>query len=165
MKKRLTILFIIAIIALATACGSEPITEDDPITVPEFYMDSSSNFGLDTVAESDYSNITATAEYETYKKDVDVIKIFLTNHNVGKGFYFYSTPALQKETNGYWKNVDFTERHPNWYFAALEGNKTEPNIGVVAISPVYNKVNLSKGNYRAAVFVKDHVLYAYFKVE
>lgn len=163
MIKKIAALCMIAAMLFVTSCDS--VKEDDPIDAPT--MSAYDAYpGLDIEPETDYSNIVAAAEHETYSKDVDKITVIATNYNVGKGFYIHSDKLLQKEKNGRWVNVKYyASPMSDWWFAGVEGNKTEANDFHTYIFPERDQIKFSKGNYRLVLFLPDRLLYANFKIE
>jgi len=162
MSKKAVALFIIVLIFLLSACDS--VKEDDPIEIPTW--DKFVYPGLDIEPETDYSNIVAVAENESYSQDADKITVMVTNNNVGKGFYIYSESLLQKEKNGLWVNVKRCNSYAaEWAFVGVEGNTTQPNSVPVYVLPEREQIKLSKGNYRLIIFLADGVLYANFTID
>ncbi len=125
--------------------------------------------------EQDYSNIICYAEQEVYPADTERINITVENQNVGKGFYVYDLPYIEKNTDGEWVRLKFDDEFFNtymargdskWVYCYIENSKTTPFSTLVCILPAEQLAEpLTEGDYRAVVFVGKETLYAPFKIE
>ena len=119
---------------------------------------------LDIVLETDYSAIRAYTDQSEYPVDVDRILITIQNDHIGKGFYFWETPYLEKWTDGQWIRQDY--RPPELFYESRvilcgeEGNRTEPQKTGLFFCPRYMVGPLTPGDYRFLIFTGgDKVVY------
>ena len=62
---------------------------------------------LDFEMETDYDNISVETELTTYPKSTEEIIYTITNHNVGKGFYYFSIPYIEYYEQGKWVRLAY----------------------------------------------------------
>lgn len=159
LKSSLSFLLSILILFVCTSCGDITANEDSdvpPLTY-DFY-----NFHPNMVNETDYSNITISLEKYEYTSDDDYVKIFLKNDTPGKGFYFCSTPFVEKMIDGEWVRLHNAAWHggkgnnlvtEKWFFAGHE-NAPEKNAGCTLKLKFKNvSPKMKSGLYRVVVFI------------
>ncbi len=146
---------------------TDPDTERFETGYPAFFSEEDN--------EQDYSNIICYAEQEVYPADTERINITVENQNVGKGFYVYDLPYIEKNTDGEWVRLKFDDEFFNtymargdskWVYCYIENSKTTPFSTLVCILPAEQLAEpLTEGDYRAVVFVGKETIYAPFKIE
>ncbi len=130
---------------------------------PEF------GFDLDIESEQDYSNIIAYTERENYFSDFEKITITVENQNVGKGFYLYTTPAVERKSDGDWVRLNYYPEayllgNEHWAFCGIDGEKDIKYSTCVFIWSEYLKDEWNEGEYRAVIFVGKETIYAPFSI-
>jgi len=146
---------------------TDPDTEMFETGYPAFFSEEDN--------EQDYSNIICYSEQEVYPADTERIDITVENQNVGKGFYVYDLPYIEKNTDGEWVRLEFDEEFYNnfmamandkWPYCYIENSETTPFSTRVCILPAEELAEpLTEGDYRAVVFVGKETIYAPFKIE
>ncbi len=77
--------------------------------------------------ETNYDNISVSTEMPTYSKDTEKIIYTITNHNIGKGFYYFSMPYIKYYDNEEWQHLayyppNYSEELTGWNICGIEGN-------------------------------------------
>lgn len=126
-------------------------------------------FGLDIDSEQDYSNIIAYTENENYFSDFEKIIITVENQNVGKGFYLYIVPAIERKTDNDWVRLNYNPEayllgDDNWAFCGIDGQKEIKYSSCVFIWSENLKDKWNEGEYRAVIFVGKETIYAPFSI-
>ena len=123
-----------------------------------------------TALETDYSNISAVIGKDVYTSADTFAYCDISDNNIGKAFYYYSQPYLEKLVNGKWVNVplkqqEYALEYGEWYLCYIEGNTTKPNSSRVKL--MFNQLaeTITSGAYRMVVFVGDKRVYATFRYE
>lgn len=166
MSKHLAV-WILLILLTLSSCSS-PTEEGVTLTTPEGYgaTDLPGSPLPNIENETDYSNITATTEYDTYDPNVERIRIKVTDNNPGKGFHVYNDPVLQKKEGDKWITIGSSYPGvPGWIFVAQENRADEPNSTYIVYLTKYSDRELTAGDYRLVVFLIDRMLYADFVIE
>lgn len=126
------------------------------------------DFGIDVIPEQDYSKIKCYTDKDEYYPDFEKIEITVQNENIGKGFYIYPNPALEKNVDGKWIRInyypEFYSLENGWGFCGYDGVKDVPYSTCVIIWAEHLKEPLLDGDYRAVVFVGKEIIYAPFKI-
>jgi|GEM_PF-5669406 len=123
-----------------------------------------------TEPETDYSNISAVIGKEVYSSADTYAYCDISDNNIGKAFYYYSQPYLEKLVNGKWVNVPLKQQEyaledGQWYLCYIEGNTAKPNSSGVKL--LFNRLAepITSGTYRMVVFVGNKKVYANFRYE
>lgn len=149
---------------MLSACEIQ--SNNSEIVAPPFDQSINIHQAINAENETDYSNMVAETEKAIYSKNDSSIKIKVTDLNIGKGFYLYSTPCIQKYQKNKWVNVEYSnEDISQWLFIAEEGNASKSNFTYLYISLNNIENDLTSGNYRAIVFTKEKTLFSEFSVE
>lgn len=167
--------FLLAMILICTSCGSKNTDISSSCDFPastnpttEQFADGYEDFGIDVEIEEDYSNIIAFTEFESYTKEVKEINITIMNENVGKGFYFYMIPFIEKFENGQWVRMDYRpptfQQEQQWAFCGVENNSTIKYSTMNIILTEYLNEPFEIGEYRVVNFVGKTVVYAPFQI-
>lgn len=124
-------------------------------------------FGM--VADQDYSNIICYTDNESYPQDFEKIAITVKNQNVGKGFYLFSIPVIERKINDEWVRLnympeDYLRENNKWEFCGIEGEENIPYSTRVTIWADELKDDWTLGEYRAVIFVGKEVIYAPFTI-
>jgi len=119
-----------------------------------------------------YDNIAAAALQESYSSDTSEIACELKNQNVGKGFYYFPIPFLEKYEDGNWieiYNGDSAAKYQYGDGYALCGYadhvaddkefSTQLKIETKNLSP-----DLHAGHYRFKIYTAKSIVYAEFDV-
>lgn len=125
-------------------------------------VDSAAGIGLET----DYSNVVASTELESYPFNTNRIVVCVRNMNIGKGFYLYSVPFVEQYKDSEWIRLDYQPPELGTFhqcLCALESNTTKPQETYLDFKPKYVTSKLEPGDYRLVVFAGDKVIYAPFK--
>ena len=124
---------------------------------------------LNVPVETDYDNIKVELENNIYPLNFDKIKYTITDKNVGKGFYYYYIPFLEKQKDDKWIRLSYTppetQYEEAWYFCAVEGNTTEPNSTTQYLIAKYINEDLTTGKYRLVLFVGPNEYTAEFELK
>jgi hypothetical protein len=138
-------------------------------TNPSYQQDNNAVPMRGVINETDYSNIKAYTEQDKYALDVKSIRCIITNENVGKGFYFFPAPFIEKLLENKWVRLDYQPAElsnlVSWAYCAVEGNTTKPNSTMLTFVPQYLTDGITRGSYRLVIFVGDKTIYAPFVVE
>lgn len=125
-----------------------------------------------TPTESEYDMFTAEAEFETYQKDTEEIKISYTNNHIGYGHYEFACPGLEKKVDGEWASVPFSmngysslymNREDMWYYVC-SSDLTEKFTNTLTIKKTYLYEPWDAGQYRAVIYLAGVTLYAEFEI-
>ena len=119
--------------------------------------------------ENDYTNFNVYTDKEIYSDQDEFIDCIVENNNVGKAFYFYTIPFVEKQENDDWINVVYKNSRllyeSNWALCYIENNTTIPNSTIVRLPVEYIKDKLVTGRYRLVVFVGNSKVYAPFSYQ
>lgn len=141
----------------------------DKISNTHSIEDFTGNHLLDVDVETDYDHIKIELDNDIYPLDFDKIICKLTNENVGKGFYYYYIPFLEKQEDDEWIRLSYTPPEirydATWHFCAIEGNTTEPNSTLKYLHSEYINDDLEPGKYRIVIFVGPNEYTAEFELK
>jgi len=166
-KKFILIFLILSLLMLMSACkkadNMEPTINADPPSI-----DIAETVPLDFEMETNYDNISVQTEFSTYPKDVEKIVYTITNHNIGKGFYYFSTPYIEYYAQDKWVRLayyppDYTEESNVWTICGIEGNREIEYSCNGIFYPQSVSAGIKEGQYRLVIFVGDTKVFSEFK--
>lgn len=97
MKKRiLFILFFVSVICLSGCNSNTSLIEGNSDPEPIKSEDQEIQNFLDVEVDSSYDNIIVKMEKDSYSVDSEQIICTVQDNNVGKAFYFYEFPFIEK---------------------------------------------------------------------
>ena len=164
---RISALLLIITLALTLAsCQSND--EYVELTPPEVDFDMYSSYGLDIEVETDYDNMSVYTEKSVYSLQDEYIKCKITNNNVGKGFYFYNTPSIQKKVGDVWETLSYDTTgilYSRYGFCGVEDDNERSYTTTIRL--YINRVTpkMEKGDYRIVIFTPMKTFYAEFSME
>ena len=119
-----------------------------------------------------YDNIAAAALQESYSSETSEIVCELKNQNVGKGFYYFPIPFLEKYEDGNWTEIYNGDSAAKYqygdgyalcgyadYVADDKEFSTQLKIETKNLSP-----DLHAGHYRFKIYTAKSIVYAEFDV-
>lgn len=126
-KSIVTEFLIVSILMSVSGCRAVENVEYEvnPDPTPVNVMETVSlNFEMET----DYNNISVKTELLTYPKDTEKIVYTITNHNEGKGFYYFSIPYIEYYDQEKWTRLayyppNYGEESGRWNICGIEGNR------------------------------------------
>ncbi len=168
-KTKIAILVLILLLfAISCAPNSQ---REQAYTAPVFDIALKSkdhHFGENVENETDYSNVVIYPEFESYAKDTTKIELTLTDNHIGKGFYFYPIPFIDKKQNGKWVSIAYDDPSANyestWHYCAIENNRSKSNSTIITVLAEYLDGGFSTGEYRVTVYVGDKKVYTTFNI-
>ncbi len=122
---------------------------------------------LNIQTETDYGNIAAFTEHESYPLAVEIIFCTVRNNNPGKGFYRFDVPFVERLQDGAWVRLDYQPpgiQYSNWVFCGKESKKSESQEAFLYFLPRYLQSKWTTGEYRLVVFAGKNTIYAPFAV-
>ena len=160
------LLLIITLALILASCQSND--EYVELTPPEVDFDMYSSYGLDIEVETDYDNMSVYTEKSVYSLQDEYIKCKITNNNVGKGFYFYNTPSIQKKVGDAWETLSYDTTgilYSRYGFCGVEDDNERSYTTTIRL--YINRVTpkMEKGDYRIVVFTPMRIFYAEFSME
>ena len=166
MKKRiLFILFFVSVICLSSCNSNTSLIEGNSDPEPIKSEDQEIQNFLDVEVDSSYDNIIVKMEKDSYSVDSEQIICTVQDNNVGKAFYFYEIPFIEKKIDDNWVRLYYNSNRldiAQWMLCAEEGNTTEPNSSRYTVRLADIKPKVTPGEYRLVVFTAKKTLYAPF---
>ena len=166
MKKRiLFILFFVSVICLSGCNSNTSLIKGNSDPEPIKSEDQEIQNFLDVEVDSSYDNIIVKMEKDSYSVDSEQIICTVQDNNVGKAFYFYEIPFIEKRIDDNWVRLYYNSNRldiAQWMLCAEEGNTTEPNSSRYTVRLADIKPKVTPGEYRLVVFTAKKTLYAPF---
>ena len=163
-KRIITAFLIFSILMLVPGCKTVEHKENpDPPSI-----DIVETVPLDFEMETDYDNISVETELTTYPKSTEEIIYTITNHNVGKGFYYFSIPYIEYYEQGKWVRLayyppNYSEEAGNWNICGIEGNREIEYSCNGVFYPQFISEGIKDGQYRMIIFVGDTKAFCEFE--
>lgn len=126
---------------------------------------------LGIAVDETYDNISAVSLESVYRTDATELICELKNANLGKGFYFFPLPFLEKYENDDWKQL--YNGDPSIYYQYGDGyalcgaadHVTDKEFSTrVKIQTENLTPGLTEGHYRFKIYTAKNILYAEFDV-
>lgn len=123
---------------------------------------------MDFEMETDYDNPSVKTEFLTYPGDTEKIVYTVTNHNKGKGFYYFSIPYIEYYDQEKWVRLayyppNYTEESGRWLICGIEGNADIPYSCSGVFYPQSVTGGIKAGKYRLIIFVGDKNVFSEFE--
>lgn len=114
--------------------------------------------------DESYENIVIHSLKETYSTDDEKLTCVVTNENIGKGFYYYNIPFIEKNIDDNWVRLNNTTSNPEWYFCGADDKSVTNECH---ISTLFENIepSLTNGEYRFVIFTAEKVLYTNFIIK
>ena len=125
---------------------------------------------LGIVEDETYNNISATSLESVYSTDAKELICELKNSNLGKGFYYFPIPFLEKYKNGNWEQVyngdpSISYQYYDGYaLCGLAYFVTDKEFSTRVTIQTKNLTGLTEGHYRFKIYTAKNILYAEFDV-
>lgn len=170
-KNRKTVIgfLILSILLALSGCKKEEnpqytINPDPPS------VDITQTVPMDFEMETDYGNISVKTERNIYPKNTEKIVYTITNHNPGKGFYYFSLPYVEFYDGESWIRLayyppDYHQEAGVWNVCGVEG---EPEMEFSTNGIFYPQSvtgGIQDGAYRLVIFVGDTWVSYQFRFE
>lgn len=161
-------------LTLAILIGLSGCKKDEmgvaPVLADPSPADITQTVPMDFEMETDYSNISVKTEKDTYSKDTEEIVYTITNHNPGKGFYYFSLPYVEFYDGESWIRLayyppDYRQEAGRWNTCGVEG---EPEMEFSTNGIFYPQSvtdGIQDGAYRLVIFVGDTWVSYQFRFE
>lgn len=170
-NKIISVLSIVFLLLFLTACRESdfPANNFEPNT--KNFENGYPDFDILIETEQDYSNIVCFTDKEKYSPSFEKIDITIKNNNIGKGFYIFTLPIVEKYENNEWERINYSPDSYNyeegdlWAFCGEEERK---DVSYSSCLTIWNKDlegKWSEGEYRAVIYVGKEKIYAPFEIE
>lgn len=159
----------LAILIGLAGCKKEEI-RDYPVLADPSPADITQTVPMDFEMETDYSNISVKTEKDTYSKDTEEIVYTITNHNPGKGFYYFSLPYVEFYDGESWIRLayyppDYHQEAGVWNVCGVEGEREMEFSTNGIFYPQSVTGGIQDGAYRLVIFVGDTWVSYQFRFE
>ncbi len=168
-KSKFAILLLILPLLLVSCSENSRVEQVYSEPIFDVSLKSKDHLFLENVEnETDYSNIIIYSDCQAYPNDATEIALVLTDNNIGKGFYFYPIPFIEKKQNGEWIRIAYRDPSANyestWHYCAIENNTAQSNSTIVTLLAEYLEGGFSTGEYKVTVYVGDKKVSTTFKI-
>lgn len=159
MRKSLVCLTL-ALLCLLAACTSnyQPGDVENSNPPPYFKDGYPEPEEVEKRYETDYSQITATAEQESYPVNAEELIVNIRNPS-NKKFIFYQSCYLEQKSGWSWKRLNHQPDSLHFGFGWM---RAMDGYTILTVRPENVRQTLKPGEYRFVVFVGNEVLYAPF---
>lgn len=178
MKKFACLLLLSMLILSISACDktentvavSEEITSYIPPHPGLHQFHTGSSFAdLNVYEETDYSNIVAYSDVNTYSADNAVVEYSIKNNNMNTGFWIYNRSNVEFYNGTEWVTLpyygDGSEDESGWLFCMAVNDDGCVETGCKKDLNKIVAAEIVPGDYRMVSFLADRSLHFYFEIK
>lgn len=123
---------------------------------------------IEIYEETDYSNIVAYSDVNTYTADNAVVEYSIKNNNKNTGFWIYNRSNVEFYNGTEWVTLpyygDGSEDESGWLFCMAVNDDGCVETGCKKDLNKIVAVEIVPGDYRMVSFLADRNLYFYFEI-